>query len=388
MLSNLTTNFYATADLNKRKEFGQYMTPYDVISSALKEELPKKKKLNILEPSCGTFQFIDKIREKYPNANITGIEIDTTIYNIIKKNSNNNTTIINTDFLNYTFTEKFDAIIGNPPYFEFKLTSEQKKEYNEVISGRVNIYTLFLKKCIDLLQPNGKLIFVIPTSLLTSKYFENIRKYIIKTCNITNITILDDDNFQDALQQTMILSLLRLNNNDNDNKYLVKIGTTIIFNTKYQDINSIILGKKTIKDYNCIVKTGNIVWNQHKDKLTDNITDNILVYPRNLVNGNIVLSNHKDKKQYIKINTQTMTAPLIAINRIIGIKEISLKPVLIKTGKYYFENHINVITGSLENLEIIYNSMIKKETINYIKNIIGNTQLSKTELETMIPIFH
>jgi hypothetical protein len=41
-------------------------------------------------------------------------------------------------------------------------------------------------------------------------------------------------------------------------------------------------------------------------------------------------------------------------------------------GKYLFENHINVITGKLDDLKIIYNSLIKPETIIFIKNICKN----------------
>ena len=74
MLSNTTIHFYEKANMISRKEKGQYMTPYDVIDSALNNN--DNKKLKILEPSCGTGQFLDKIKEKYPKSNITGIEID------------------------------------------------------------------------------------------------------------------------------------------------------------------------------------------------------------------------------------------------------------------------------------------------------------------------
>jgi hypothetical protein len=95
------------------------------------------------------------------------------------------------------------------------------------------------------------------------------------------------------------------------------------------------------------------------------------------------------KKQYIKIDKKPESTPFIVINRIVGIKDISLKPVFIETStdKYFFENHINVITGKKKDLKIIYDSLIKPETVNFIKNIIGNTQLSKNELLYMIPIF-
>ena len=114
-----------------------------------------------------------------------------------------------------------------------------------------------------------------------------------------------------------------------------------------------------------------------------------LIYPRNLIGGKIVFKKDDKKKQYINIDKEPIEAPFIVINRIVGIKDITLKPVLIEasTDKYFFENHINVITGNIDDLKIIHNSLSKPETSNFIKNIIGNTQLSKNELLYMIPIF-
>ena len=79
--------------------------------------------------------------------------------------------IINADFLSHNFTdmnsEYYDMIVGNPPYFEFTLSNELKKKYKDVISGRVNIYTLFIKKSIILLKPKG--IFKTPILKLNKK---------------------------------------------------------------------------------------------------------------------------------------------------------------------------------------------------------------------------
>jgi hypothetical protein len=157
------------------------------------------------------------------------------------------------------------------------------------------------------------------------------------------------------------------------------------------------VGKTFISGLGCSVKTGNIVWNQfmakHKDQFINDSKsdgkDNIpLIYPRNLKNGKITFIKDNKKPQYIKYNAdiKPIFGPVIAINRIVGLDSVSLHPVLIEKGKYFFENHINVITGSLKNLKMIEKSLNNKKTVEFIKKIIGNTQLSKTELETMIPI--
>jgi adenine-specific DNA-methyltransferase len=404
MLSETTKEYYKNTSLEHRKNYGQYMTPYDIIQEALKM-IDITKINSILEPSCGTGQFIEKILEKNKKANIDGIELDKNIYDTIKTKFNKKVNLINTDFLLHDFKEKkYKLIIGNPPYFEIDKKNNTYdniiQKYDDVLTGRINIYTLFIRKAIDLLEDDGILLYVIPTSLLTSKYFENIRNYIIKKCNLLNIKVLNSDNFEDALQQTMIFIVQKTN--INDGKFIIKLGNTSIFNEQYIKYNNEIKNKKYIIDLDCTVKTGSVVWNQCKDFLTndktsiikDNISKNniVLIYPRNLNSkeNKISLSTHEKKKQYLdssKYKKPLTKSPVIAINRIIGVKDITLNPILIETGEYCFENHINIISGELTNLKKIYESLKKPETINFIKNIIGNTQLSKTELETMIPLF-
>ncbi len=384
MYDDLTLQFYKDKPLDYRKKNGQYMTSFSIIEKSF-SYIDINKYNTILEPSCGTGQFLNiLIRNGIIPSKITTVEKDKYLHDIIK-NKYKDMNHICGDFLKHKFNNKFDLIVGNPPYFEFIPDDSIKSEYGDVICGRINIYTLFIKKCIDLLRHNGVLVFIIPTSIISSAYFINIRKYIIDNCNIHKIKILNTNDFKDALQQTMIFIIQKLPKNKiNNGKYI--LSKDYIFTPKYNQYNEMIKNMKTIKDLGCTVKTGNIVWNQHKDKLTNDKTKKILIYPRNIVNNKLILSDHTEKKQYIDIDKPTIKCPVIVINRIIGVKDITLKPLLIEKGDYLFENHINIITGPLDKLKIIYNSLINQSTLNYIKDIIGNTQLSKNELENLIPI--
>jgi hypothetical protein len=71
-----------------------------------------------LEPSFGSAEFISDLIEKYPNSNITGVEKNPIIFENVKFN-NSKIKLFNQDFLNFK-QEKFDLIIGNPPYFVMK----------------------------------------------------------------------------------------------------------------------------------------------------------------------------------------------------------------------------------------------------------------------------
>jgi len=106
----------------------------------------------------------------------------------------------------------FDVIIGNPPYDviysnykpkEFKYFKQRysSAEYNP------NLFALFFDKSLDLLKEGGYLGFIIPDTLLTNKYFGNLRRKILKQCDIIKIVDLSSGMFSNAIVDTIILIL-------------------------------------------------------------------------------------------------------------------------------------------------------------------------------------
>jgi len=126
----LTLELTHKLTLNEKKQNGIYFTPQTAIK-LLVDKIPIKPK-NILEPACGSGEFILYLNDK----NITGIELNKTIYNKIKKKYNN---ILNINFLNYNKYNYHDLIIGNPPYYMIKTNYD-----SDLIYGRQNIYILFI----------------------------------------------------------------------------------------------------------------------------------------------------------------------------------------------------------------------------------------------------
>jgi adenine-specific DNA-methyltransferase len=132
---------------------GQYFTT----NIELKEKLFQfilNNPSNILEPSIGRGDLIEYILSKIPNIIFDMYEIDKEIKlldAIIKDD------VIFTDFLQENISKKYKTIIGNPPYIRTK---------------KGNIYIDFIKKCYNLLDDNGELIFIIPSDFfkLTSSY--------------------------------------------------------------------------------------------------------------------------------------------------------------------------------------------------------------------------
>ena len=114
----------------------------------------------ILEPSCGSCEYILRLNNIKDDINITGIELNKTIYNSITQYNSDNITILNENYLNHKFENKFDLIIGNPPYFVMK-KSDVEKSYYDYFTGRPNIFILFIIKSLTLLNDNGIISFVL-----------------------------------------------------------------------------------------------------------------------------------------------------------------------------------------------------------------------------------
>ena len=105
---------------NKKNKFGQYFTPKIVADFMIDlSEIPTNAK--ILEPSCGEGVFLDLLQKKGFN-NLSAYEIDDTIakeFPFVKYES----------FVTADIKEKFELIIGNPPYIRWKnLETELKNE--------------------------------------------------------------------------------------------------------------------------------------------------------------------------------------------------------------------------------------------------------------------
>lgn len=406
----LSNEYTKNTDKEILKKNGQYFTLDKYLLEQLLSKLEFNDNMSILEPSCGTGMVLNECLKKCDmpiqrvNVNFDCIEIDKNIYTKVLpifKEYGSRINFINDDFLKIKLDKKYDLIIGNPPYFEIN-NKNIDSQFSEIMYGRTNIYSLFIYKCIKLLKDNGILSFIIPSTILSGKYFSKLREFIVKECNIIDIIKFDNVNlFSRALQSVIILKLQKTSFPDKNvnkftdiNKFTLTLNNNIFFvkNKDKLDFNN----TTTINLLNCKVKTGNIVWNQKKEYLINKCQDCYpLIYATNIKNGVLSLrdneSNESDeKKQYMKYDHKYLeTGPFILINRIIGNNPRKLNIYFEKNNTSYFiENHVNIISGSLDNLTKIYNSLNNEKTIVFIKEFICNTQLSQEELENILPIYN
>lgn len=332
---------------------------------------------HILEPSFGSGEFIEDAYARYTDAKITGVELNTLLFNSLHRPN-----LENKDFLAYI--GKHDLIIGNPPYFVIDKSSETVK----CQTGRPNMFVQFLYKSInDNLTSNGYLAFVLPTSFFNATYYEPMRKYLFEQTTVLAATPLHC-RYLDTSQDTFALVVQNGKRNDD---YFVRRNGNVYLTPYYEELREMFSTGTTLHDIGFEVKTGDVVWNQEKDKLADKGV--LLLYSSNFSKGTIVLEGLKEpKKQYINGFTRTpISGKTILINRGYGNSTYKMNAVMADYPCYYAENHVNVIrpqtSEALAKIDSVIKSMSSKKTTDFIRYFVGNGALSKTELERCLPIW-
>lgn len=181
---------------------GQVFTPCFVVSDMIKLI---KNQGSILEPSAGDGAFSLKLNSKQ----ITSIEYDEKF--ATKHN------FINSDFFSYSLDNKFDTIIGNPPYIRYQDIKNDTKEllsnslFNKngidysLFDNRSNLSLFFIYKSILHLKDKGELIFITPRDFLKATSAIKLNEFIFKNGTITDIIELGDKKiFKDAQPNTII----------------------------------------------------------------------------------------------------------------------------------------------------------------------------------------
>jgi len=401
--TDATIKYMEEVDMGYRKSLGQYFTPRSV-REALLNKLPNTmNNPKVLDPGCGTGEFLITAKEHFKNPELHGWDIDKKLVNVTKRivpevRLKNIDALLNQDY------GKFDFVIGNPPYYEFTPSETIKKKFSDIINGRVNIFSLFIYQGIKWLKEKGYLAYVVPPSMNNGAYFLKLRKFIVANSNIEYLHILDNPKiFHNALQSTMLLVLKK---GENKGNYLFQKNGILIFSEDSQYLEKAFRNKLTLHDLNYEVKTGRLVWNQNKPLLTNNHKGSIpLIWSHNITSDGLkfpIVNN--EKPQYVK-RKDFDVGPAIVANRITGlIKAVKLKAAIIPPGmKFIAENHVNVIFPPTRKRQIkmtlgnklpkinltakdIANQLSSREKLKVVENITGNTQVSKTELEKLFPI--
>ncbi len=92
--------------------------------------------------------------------------------------------LIHGDFLLQDFPQKFDVVIGNPPYVRQELIdpfllAEYKSRY-QTLYDRADLYVLFIERGLDLISDGGQLCFICADRWMKNKYGQPLRGFVSK----------------------------------------------------------------------------------------------------------------------------------------------------------------------------------------------------------------
>lgn len=394
--SEISLNLTKQLSKNVKKDNGIYFTPPQTIQRILQLITPYMETVqHILEPSCGSCEFIYALQQKYPNKYIFGIEHNYEIYKSIRSFSNAYVTLLHGDFLNYKAKPIYDLIIGNPPYFVMN-KQDIRSDYLQYFDGRPNIFILFIIHSLRLLKQNGLLCFVLPKSFINSSYYDKTRKYIYQHYEI--IDLFDcNEKYIETKQETIVLVIRNINRKI-CSKHVLEIQNQTIFGTK-QNIEKLVELMKhstTLKDIGFRVTIGTIVWNQVKHLLTNDDSKTRLIYSTNIENKQFVSKKYANNAKKNFIDKPGVRGPMLVLNRGYGTGTYKFEYCLLNHNFHYLiENHLMCICYEkdhrpkqlIELYQKIIQSFENPKTMAFIKHYFGNSAINSSELNNIVPIY-
>lgn len=353
------------ANANRQKNSAYYTD--DFIVNEIINSLPslKKDNLKILEPAVGTgnfvFPLIEKLSPKYKKITFVLNDIDPnslkiTKFFLSKKKIPKNVEIKITtfDFLDdlVFFDEKFDYVIGNPPFQ--RISNKKASQYGNTIT---NLAGQFLLKA-SLISKIVAL--VMPKNFLSTNDYSELRT-LIKKKSIDTIIDFGEKGFKGVLIETISIILGAKNNGR-------------------VRVNSFINQEERVVPEDYITSTRYPYWliyrNQYFDKIAQHMSFNVFSVFRDRQITNAKLSNNGEIKVYKSRNIRRDGKGLKEIpgyNKYISFENAKDLSVM----KYYDNENVYLVPNMT-----YYPRMIKKSGKYIVNGSIAILELKKGETIT------
>ena len=213
------------------KTIQNYYTESLAIKEYMLEKLDIENGQKILEPCGGTGEFIDSILATNKKTSIDTFDINKddilTLNQKYGKLSNVNIKEDNTltsevlDEYEISKNNKYDRIIGNPPYGGW-ISYDDRKMLREKYGNLYvkETYLLFLIRSLSVLKNEGKLTFIIPDTFLYLNSYKKIRDFILSISKIEEILLFPSNFFTGIHFGYSKLCIITLKKSNNRNSCL------------------------------------------------------------------------------------------------------------------------------------------------------------------------
>lgn len=166
----------------ENKSTGAYYTPPAVVERLAKWAARGGAAASVLDPACGDGRFLSGLQ------GATGIDLDAKAVRIARDNLPD-ARLFHADFFTWASrtSDRFDAVVGNPPFVRYQsFTGAPRRQALDYcrrvgvqLSGLASSWAPFVVASASLLQPGGRLAFVVPAEISYAVYARPVLRYLL-----------------------------------------------------------------------------------------------------------------------------------------------------------------------------------------------------------------
>jgi adenine-specific DNA-methyltransferase len=114
---------------------------------------------------------------------------------------------LNMDFFDYPERQRFDTIIGNPPYVKARDIHPHTvaRLRSRLLNGHANLYCHFIEKAVRQLNPGGELIFITPREFLKATGAARLNAWLFEQGSFTTLIDLGDVRIFDGAMPNCVI---------------------------------------------------------------------------------------------------------------------------------------------------------------------------------------
>lgn len=201
---------------------------------------------NILEPACGTGNFMGMLPEEMEGSNLYGVELDSISGRIAKQLYQKSSIAIEGFEKTELPDQFFDVVLGNVPFGEFSVNDPKYKKENFLI------HDYFFAKALDKVRPGGVVAFVTSTGTMDKKD-PKVREYLAAHADLLGVIRLPNGTFQENAGTHVASDILFLQKRDRmrlDMPSWTQVGETdagLTVNQYFIDHPEMVLGTLTTR---------------------------------------------------------------------------------------------------------------------------------------------